>query len=283
MKKRFLIFLFLFSLASVPLFVFAQATINPAIPGMGTVSSTTPPGAWVSKIYDFALMIGGVLAFGAIVYGGVLYAASMGNPSKQSEGKEWVTSALLGVLLLGGAYLILYTINPDLVNLNLPNLTAINITGTLPMPGTGGTILPGGSAKLSQADAAKALAAAGITVNNPNTTSLNGMRTDTVLEAVRMQGLCKCNPPLVATAGTEPDNHGVAANGVDHVDGYKIDIRATNELVQNGVTNFIMNDKTDFTDIGPRSGDGAERYKDNSTGAIWAYEASKGHWDVTAP
>jgi hypothetical protein len=72
-------------------------------------------------------MIGGVLAFGAIVYGGVLYAISMGNPSKQSEGKEWVESALIGLLLLAGAYLILYTINPDLVNLNLPTLQGISI------------------------------------------------------------------------------------------------------------------------------------------------------------
>jgi len=102
-------------------------SISAAIPGMGTVTSSTPPGQFVKGFYDFALMIGGVLAFGAIVYGGVLYAASAGNPSKQSEGKEWVKSALLGLLLLGGAYLILYTINPDLVNLNLPTLTTINI------------------------------------------------------------------------------------------------------------------------------------------------------------
>jgi hypothetical protein len=94
---------------------------------MGTVTSSTPPGQFVKSFYDFALMIGGVLAFGAIVYGGVLYAASMGNPSRQSEGKEWIKSALLGLLLLAGAYLVLYTINPDLVNLSLPTLTAINI------------------------------------------------------------------------------------------------------------------------------------------------------------
>jgi hypothetical protein len=75
-------------------------------------------------------MIGGVLAFGAIVYGGVLYAISMGNPSRQSEGKEWIQSALIGLLLLAGATLILKTINPDLVNLNLPTLQTVNIQTT---------------------------------------------------------------------------------------------------------------------------------------------------------
>ena len=111
--------------------------ISLPIPGMSGLSPTsTPPGQWVSKIYNFALMIGGVLAFGAVVYGGILYAASGGNPSKQSEGREWITSALLGILLLGGAYLILYTVNPDLVNLNLPSLQGVNIQAPqTPTPG----------------------------------------------------------------------------------------------------------------------------------------------------
>src|SRR5208337_1669799 len=71
--------------------------------------------------------IGGVLAFGAIVFGGILYAASAGNPGKQSEGREWIKSALFGLLLLAGAYLILFTINPDIVSLNLPTLQTVNV------------------------------------------------------------------------------------------------------------------------------------------------------------
>jgi type IV secretion system pilin len=107
------------------------ATISPIIPGMAMTASTTP-GGYVAGFYSFALMIGGVLAFGAIVYGGILYAASGGNPGQQSEGKEWVKSALLGLLLLAAAYLILYTINPDLVNLNLPTIQGVNIAAPTP-------------------------------------------------------------------------------------------------------------------------------------------------------
>ncbi len=121
--------------------------ISPAIPGMTTaVTSNTSSGAFVSGFYNFALMIGGVLAFGAIVYGGILYAASAGNPSKQSEGKEWVKSALLGLLLLAGSYLILYTINPNLVNLNLPTLEAINIAAP---PATCTNVCPTGSSPIN--------------------------------------------------------------------------------------------------------------------------------------
>jgi hypothetical protein len=127
MKKYSLFFLLGF-ICAAPILAFAQATISPTIPGMtSAVTTSTSPGAFVAGFYNFALMIGGVLAFGAIVYGGVLYAASVGNPSKQSEGREWNKSALLGLLLLAGAYLILNTINPNLVNLSLPTLQSINI------------------------------------------------------------------------------------------------------------------------------------------------------------
>ena len=107
---------------------FAQATIHisPAIPGVSSNAAGASPGAWVANFYQFALLISGVLAFGAIVYGGVLHAISAGNPSKQSEGKSWIWSALIGLLLLGGAYIILNTVNPRLLDLNLPELAPIH-------------------------------------------------------------------------------------------------------------------------------------------------------------
>ena len=149
MRKYSLFFLFLLT---VPVFAFAQTVINAGIPGMGPVTTSTAPGTFVEGFYVFALMIGGVLAFGAIVYGGILYAASAGNPSKQSEGKEYIKSALLGLLLLAGAYLVLYTINPNLVNLNLPTLTGINIT--VPMGGGNGSNGTNGSNGSGTCDAA---------------------------------------------------------------------------------------------------------------------------------
>jgi len=92
---------------------------NPAAPGCS-------PGNYISGFYSFALMIGGLLAFGAIVFGGVKYMTAVGNPSAQSEGRAWIESALLGLLLLVGAYLILNTINPNLVNLALPSLQPVH-------------------------------------------------------------------------------------------------------------------------------------------------------------
>ena len=104
-------------------------TINTNIPGMNTVSDSGPTG-FVYNFYQLSLMISGVLAFGAIVYGGVKYTVAAGNPGGQSEGKEWIKGALLGLLLLVSAYIVLRTINPKLVNLELPTLDPPASTGS---------------------------------------------------------------------------------------------------------------------------------------------------------
>lgn len=116
--------------------VFA-VTINPNIPGVS--ATDTNPCSTVFGFYTFALMIGGILAFAAITYGGVKYTLAAGNPSGQSEGKEWVKGAIYGLLLLVGAYLILNLINPSLTQCNLPTLGQVSTTsvggGTNPCAG----------------------------------------------------------------------------------------------------------------------------------------------------
>jgi len=132
-KKFSLSFIVGFSLFSFVFLVFlssfhpalAQVTINPNLPGMNTGTSNNPC-EYVFNFYTFALAISGILAFGAIVYGGVKYTLAAGNPSGQNEGKEWIKGALLGLLLLAGAYLILNVINPDLVKCNLPTLDQVS-------------------------------------------------------------------------------------------------------------------------------------------------------------
>lgn len=76
----------------------------------------------MNYFYQYALGVGGILAFGVVVYGGVRYMISAGNPSGQSDAKEWIKAALMGLLLLAGAYFILNVINPKLTNLTLPTL-----------------------------------------------------------------------------------------------------------------------------------------------------------------
>src|SRR3990167_9921491 len=71
----------------------------------------------IANFYQWALGIGGLVALGIIVFGGILYTVSAGNASKQDDAKQWITGALIGLLLLFGSYLILNTINPELTKL----------------------------------------------------------------------------------------------------------------------------------------------------------------------
>ncbi len=134
MNKKILFLSFVFGLLSLVFclqLVSAQVPINTTLPGLtNNGGAATNPCSYIFSFYTFALMIGGILAFGAIVYGGVKYTMAAGNPSGQSEGKEWVKGALLGLLLLVGAYLILNVVNPDIVKCTLPTIGGItNGTG----------------------------------------------------------------------------------------------------------------------------------------------------------
>lgn len=102
--------------------------ISQDIPGSTYQCGSGPcpgPIQWVGNFYKFALAMSGVLAFGAMVYGGLRYTLAAGNPSGQSEAKEWIWSAVQGIILLAAAYLILRTINPRLTQLNLPTIRSV--------------------------------------------------------------------------------------------------------------------------------------------------------------
>ena len=123
----------------------ATITISPYLPGSLSSVGSAGPGAFVKNFYQYALFISGILAFGAIVYGGIRYAMARGNPSGETEAKAWIWSALLGLLLLAGAYLILYTVNPNLVNLKLPTLPNAPAPAQQTVTGQQGTVQCGGT------------------------------------------------------------------------------------------------------------------------------------------
>jgi len=128
------LFIILYSLFIIPTTASAQVVISTSIP---VPQPSGGPGGFIDNFYRFSLMIGGILAFGAIVYGGIKYIFAAGNPSGQTEGKEWVKGAIYGLLLLAGSYLILNVINPNLTNLTLPGIKA----PALPSGGRGGGIV----------------------------------------------------------------------------------------------------------------------------------------------
>ncbi len=104
----------------------------PCQPGFGEFGGTCPkaeegPAQYIARLYQFGLMIAGLLAFGSIVYGSLKYILSAGNIGSTEEAKDIIREAIYGVALLLGAYLVLYTINPNLVKLKNPNVSPVNI------------------------------------------------------------------------------------------------------------------------------------------------------------
>ncbi|MBI2024382.1 hypothetical protein HYT00_03290 [Candidatus Giovannonibacteria bacterium] len=91
--------------------IFAGAVITPA---------GGPPNDWLSYaqfIYPFIISVAAVLAVIMLIVAGLeMMTASEGM---RSDAKQKIQNALLGLLLAVGAYLILNTINPDLLKLKI--------------------------------------------------------------------------------------------------------------------------------------------------------------------
>jgi len=72
-------------------------------------------GQCVADIYRWSLTLVGIAAFVQIIIAGFSYITAAGNVGQASSAKSKISGALLGVVILFSSYIILNTINPDLV------------------------------------------------------------------------------------------------------------------------------------------------------------------------
>jgi hypothetical protein len=129
MKKKLFIFpIIIFALLIVH-FVLAQEAgyeLEVGIPGQVEPGTKTGLIDYVKYVFLYGLATIGLAALIALVIGGIMYMSS-GSITKTDEAKKWIWGALTGLLLGLSAYLILNTINPDLVNLKAPHLPPADI------------------------------------------------------------------------------------------------------------------------------------------------------------
>jgi len=93
---------------------------SPGIPGVNLTDDSNLADL-IRYFYEWGIAFGGLAVFIALVIAGFQYLTSMGNPALMKEAKDRITSALLGLVLLLGSWLILNTINPQLTNLYIPS------------------------------------------------------------------------------------------------------------------------------------------------------------------
>ncbi|MFH1171840.1 MAG: 3D domain-containing protein [bacterium] len=102
---------------------FVNFTPEVTIPGSTFVAGGSTPvtgrtmGEWISAVYVFLSGIMGVIAALMVMWGGIQWLTASGNTSRVSDAKDTIYSAIIALLLTFGAYLLLFTINPELVKL----------------------------------------------------------------------------------------------------------------------------------------------------------------------
>ena len=104
----------------------------------GTISGTMPAGqsaspdfiSYAKFLYPFALSVAAILAVAMIVIAGMEMVTFSWNPVRLQSAKEKIWAALGGLLLAALSFLILRTINPDLITLRLspPKVTITSQT-----------------------------------------------------------------------------------------------------------------------------------------------------------
>lgn len=112
--KQKIFFFFLF-FAFFPFFVLSQELKYPQIPGITSPYLGMPFEDLMRYFYHLSLIGGVILAILIFIYGGLLYLFSLGNPLRLKMAKEKMIFGLFGLLILYSSYLILKTIDPQLV------------------------------------------------------------------------------------------------------------------------------------------------------------------------
>ncbi len=99
----------------------ARILLEPGLVELRGVESTSDPNLLVSYLQGAISTFIAILALSSVIviaYSGVEYTAS-GLSDKKQRAKERIWHAIWGLVLALSSYLILHTINPELVNLQI--------------------------------------------------------------------------------------------------------------------------------------------------------------------
>ncbi|MBI5079470.1 hypothetical protein HZB06_02250 [Candidatus Wolfebacteria bacterium] len=272
------------------------------------------PVTFVSWFYGFALGLVGIAVFGVIIYGAIIYTVSAGNASAQADAREWITSAIWGLVLLLAAYLILWTINKDIVNLGKiqgflkKEVTPVDTTpaegevtpvDTTPAEGDGtcgdgvetcpdygggggGQKIDDGGAVVGEGSLSEKDARSRLSDNNIQTK--DSCPAGQTKDCVNFNGMKEKTMAEIVVFSKQAGSQNVFISGgtegahsdgvYSHSNGYKFDVR-----MNDAVTKYIEGNYTRIDDRIEKDGSKTPQYQ-SSDGAIYAKESNRNHWDV---
>lgn len=135
MKKIFKILII--SLILIPVFVSALS-LDYTYPKLNqlTITKDSSLGQVVKYIVSWVILIVAVVVFFSLIRAGVKYLTSTGNPNKMTEARGNITNAIIGLVIILISYLILVTINPQLIILEIKTTPVGSATALLSRQGT---------------------------------------------------------------------------------------------------------------------------------------------------
>ena len=192
---------------------------------------TTTLSTYLAGVIKLSIALGAGFAILMAIIGGTQYVASGISPSAKNDAKDRILNAFIGLALVLTSYLILNSINPDLVNfkLELPLVGETTVVAT-PQQGT----WPDDSAIRAQ------LLAGGVPINKSNCTDATGNNCTSVaqlpssaingviaLKSACVQANSSCSVTL--TGGTEGGHqtHGLGKPQIDLSAGGALDTYIT--------------------------------------------------------
>lgn len=100
----------------------------PKIPGITAVPTTISSGLpdYVKYVFNFSVVAIGIIILAVLVYSGVQYVYSAGNPAQLSDARKGVFYAILGALILLSSVILFNTINPELTTFKQIKISIIH-------------------------------------------------------------------------------------------------------------------------------------------------------------
>lgn len=119
MKKNFFKIVLIILLFVFPLLSLSALNLEytyPPLPGTSqTITINSTLGEVIKYVLGIVILIGGLVAFLSLIYAGISYLTSSGQPEKLREAKNRIFNSFLGLIILIGSYLVLLTVNPQLL------------------------------------------------------------------------------------------------------------------------------------------------------------------------
>lgn len=176
--------------------------------------SSKGPIAYLEKLYYFALTMAVILAVVMIIIAGVEYTAYGASEEVVSDAKHRITYAVIGLVLALASWLLLYIINPKLVdgNLLLPSSGITSVGGpTTTSPGARSAEYTAAELAIREELRSKGVTVTGsicTTVQQTDCTSLSDVARSAIDTMIALKAACNCVVNITGGAEAGHSTHG---------------------------------------------------------------------------